>query len=176
MEDVIAFAADMNEWILKRLLADLKDVTPDEADWRPLPQANNINLIVRHLRIEAKWQLDAMSDGKPMPAEVSPGEQQSIDSIALDDFVGNLEELEKLCNGFIEAMRRTTLAGLEQKEKTGYQEYRAAGVSPPPRFLSFHHAMHLAGHLSQIHTIRNLYRKTRGEPARFYPDNPTFPK
>ena len=67
MEDVIAFAADMNEWILKRLLADLKDVTPDEADWRPLPQANNINLIVRHLRIEAKWQLDAMSDGKPMP-------------------------------------------------------------------------------------------------------------
>jgi hypothetical protein len=36
--------------------------------------------------------------------------------------------------------------------------------------------MHLAMHWGQINTIRNLYRKTRGEPARLFPDNPTFPR
>lgn len=40
----------------------------------------------------------------------------------------------------------------------------------------FHQALHLAGHTAQISTIRNLYRKTRGEPALFFPDNPTYPK
>ena len=30
-------------------------------------------------------------------------------------------------------------------------------------------------HWGQVRTLRNLYRKTRGEPARFFPDNPTFP-
>ena len=30
-------------------------------------------------------------------------------------------------------------------------------------------------HCGQIQTIRNLYRKTRGEPARFFPENPTYP-
>jgi len=34
---------------------------------------------------------------------------------------------------------------------------------------------HMATHLGQIRTIRNLYRKTRGEPARFFPENPTYP-
>jgi hypothetical protein len=36
--------------LLKDALVDLGD---DEIDWRPLPQVNNINVIVRHLRIEA---------------------------------------------------------------------------------------------------------------------------
>ena len=27
----------------------------------------------------------------------------------------------------------------------------------------------------EFERIRNLYRKTRGEPARFFPENPTFP-
>ena len=35
---------------------------------------------------------------------------------------------------------------------------------------------HLAMHCGQIRSIRNLYRKTRGEPLRFFPDNPTFPR
>ena len=41
--------------------------------------------------------------------------------------------------------------------------------------LAYHQATHLARHTGQIRTIRNLYRKTRGEPARFFPDNPTYP-
>jgi hypothetical protein len=176
MEDAIAFAVEMNEWVWKRFVADLQDVTSEEAEWRPLPEANNINLIVRHLRVEAQWQLDAMAEGKPMPAELTESDQKAIDSIPLDDFAGNFKEFEKSCTGFIEALHRTSLAGLEEKGETAYQEYRLAGASPTTRMLGFHHAVHLAGHLSQIHTIRNLYRKTRGEPARFFPDNPTFPR
>jgi hypothetical protein len=30
-------------------------------------------------------------------------------------------------------------------------------------------------HWGQVRALRNLYRKSRGEPARFFPDNPTFP-
>ena len=176
MDAAVGFAIDMNQFIWKRFKDDLQDVTPEEAQWRPLPQANNINLIVRHLLIEAHWQLAAIERGEPMPAEVTESDQQLIDSAPLDDFVGNLKELEKSCTGFIAALRRTTLAGLEVLGEGAYREYRAAGLSPEPHFLGFHHAMHLAGHLGQIHTIRNLYRKTRGEPARFFPDNPTFPK
>jgi hypothetical protein len=29
-------------------------------------------------------------------------------------------------------------------------------------------------HCGQIRTIRNLYSKMLGEPARFHPENPTF--
>ena len=176
MEDAIAFAIEMNESVWKRLTATLKDVTPQEAEWRPVPESNNINLIIRHLVVEAQWQLDAMRDGKPMPAEVSAEDQQLIDSLPLDDFDGNFQKLEKSCAGFIEALRGTKFAELEEKGQTAYQEYRAAGVKPELHFLGFHHAMHLSGHMGQISTLRNLYRKTRGEPALFFPDNPTYPK
>jgi hypothetical protein len=176
MEDAIAFAVEMNRWVWTRFEKDLGDVTREEAEWRPLPQANNINVILRHLRIEAQWQLDAMEQGSPMPAELSASEQQVIEGIPLDDFVLNFNALEESCTAFIAALQRTTFAGLEQKGQTSYQEYRAAGFPPQPHMLGYHHAVHLSGHLSQIHTIRNLYRKTRGEPALFFPDNPTFPK
>jgi hypothetical protein len=42
--------------------------------------------------------------------------------------------------------------------------------------LAYHQATHLAYHTGQIRSIRNLYRKIRGEPARFFPENPTFPR
>jgi hypothetical protein len=41
--------------------------------------------------------------------------------------------------------------------------------------LWYHQAIHLAMHCGQSRTIRNLYCKARGEPARFFPDNPTYP-
>jgi hypothetical protein len=40
--------------------------------------------------------------------------------------------------------------------------------------VGYHQALHVATHVGQIRTIRNLYRKTRGEPARFVPENPTY--
>jgi hypothetical protein len=175
MEDAIAFAVEMNEWAWERVKRTLANVTPEEAEWRPLPQANNINLIIRHLRIEAKWQFEAIDRGVPMPAEVSESEQKIIDAIPLDDFAGNMRELEKSCLGFIEALRSTTLAVLEKQGEPAYKEYRTAGATPSRHQLGFHHAMHLIGHMSQISTIRNLYRKTHGERALFFPDNPTYP-
>jgi hypothetical protein len=50
-----------------------------------------------------------------------------------------------------------------------------AGERCPPHFLGLHQAMHLAMHPGQIRTIRNLHRTTRGEPARFFPENSTYP-
>src|SRR5262245_9375333 len=105
MEDVIAFAAELNEWAWKRCAVTLEDVTPEELEWKPLPQGNNINLIVRHLRIEAQWQLEAMDRGTPIPAQLNANGRQMVDSIPLDDFAGNFRELEKSCLAFIEALR-----------------------------------------------------------------------
>ena len=91
MDDGLSFVVEMNEAVWARFVADLGDVTPEEADWRPLPQANSISAILRHLRIEAEWH----------PASLS--------------------------------------------------------------------------HSGQTRALRNLYRKTRGEAARFHPENPTYP-
>ena len=55
MDQTLRVVTDMNDFVWNGIKEDLKDLTPDEVQWRPLPQANNINLIVRHLRIEAEW-------------------------------------------------------------------------------------------------------------------------
>jgi len=174
MDEALQVVIEMSELIWKGFKNALKDMTPEEIDWRPLPQANSINLIVRHLRIEAQSHLASLERGEPMPgAQVSASVQQWIDSVPLD-FERNLKELEELYTGFLAALRRTTLAGLEQQTALAYQDFRRE--VPPPHLLGFHQVVHLAGHGGQICTIRNLYRKTRGEPARFFPENPFFPR
>ena len=178
MDEALQVVIEMSELIWKGFKDALKDVTPEEINWRPLPQANSINVIVRHLRIEAEWHVASLERGEPMPGvHVSADVQQWIDSVPLD-FERNLKELEELYTRFIAALRRTTLAGLEQQSELAYQ-----GAGQGPRFpgahrahlLSFHQTVHLVAHGGQICTIRNLYRKTRGEPARFFPENPSFP-
>ena len=172
MDEALQIAIEMNELLWKGFKSALEDVTPEEVNWRPLPQANSINLIVRHLRIEAQWHVASLERGEPMPGvHVSADVQQWIDSVPLD-FERNLKELEELYTRFIAALRRTTLAGLQQQTALAYQGRPRAY---PAHLLSFHQAVHLAGHGGQICTIRNLYRKTRGEPARFFPENPSFP-
>ena len=42
--------------------------------------------------------------------------------------------------------------------------------------LAYQQATHLAYHTGQIRSIRNLYCTMRGEPVRFFPDNPTYPR
>jgi hypothetical protein len=76
---------------------------------------------------------------------------------------------------FVAALRRTTMSALQQQSVLAYQEFQAGGFLCPAHFLGFHQALHLAGHGGQIRTIRNLYRRARGEPGGFFPDNPTFP-
>ena len=105
-----------------------------------------------------------------MPSEATEELQRQIDSVPLD-FERNLKTFEDAYSSFLAALRKMTLVGLEQRTRAAYQGWPSRSA----HFLGFHQARHVSMHWGQIRTIRNLYRKTRGEPARFFPDNPTFP-
>ncbi|HEY3131133.1 MAG TPA: DinB family protein [Acidobacteriota bacterium] len=169
MDQVLQPLIDMNEFAWEHFKDDLKDMTTEEVNWRLVPESNSINVIVRHLRIEAQWHLASLAHGEPMPIEISATDQQLIDSVPLD-FDRNLKELEELYTRFITALRVTTVAGLQERTAIAY----AAWARQPAHFLGFHQLLHLTMHWGQIRTIRNLYRKTRGEPGRFFPYNPTI--
>ncbi len=173
MDDGVLLVVEMNEAIWARFAVDVSDVTPEEVDWRPLPQANSINVILRHLRIEAEWHLASLERGAAMPSDVSAELQQQINSVPLD-FGQNSKELASLYARFLAVLRQTPLPLLQQQTERAYGT-SASGARFPPHFLGFHQATHLASHLGQIRALRNLYRKTRGEPARFHPNNPTYP-
>jgi DinB superfamily len=173
MDEALQLVIEMNEWTWKRFKDDLTDITLEEINWRPLPQANNINAILKHLRVEAEWYVASLEHGEQSPYQDTASVQQLTDAIPLD-FERNLQELEELYTRFIEASRRTTLAALKQQTVLG--QVFPGGAPHPAHLLSFRQAVHLAMHWGQIRTLRNLYRKTRGEPGRFFPHNPTFPE
>jgi hypothetical protein len=168
-DEAVRLIVEMNEAFWSGFKRDLEDVTPEEVDWRPLPEANTINLIVRHLRIEAAAHVArveaAGEEGDPVEAA-----EASSDPVPLD-FAGNMERLEDLHSRFTRALGRMTVAELERRSARAYQEKEA-----PPHYVAFHLAGHLARHWGQVRTIRNLYCRARGQPARFFPDNPTFPR
>jgi DinB family protein len=172
MDEALQLVVEMNEWTWKRFKDDLKDVTPEEIDWRPLPQANTINTILKHLRVEAEWYVASLDQLEQSPYQDTARVQQLTDSIPLD-FERNLQELEALYTRFIEALRNTTLAALQQH--TVLAQVFPGGAPHPASLLGFRQAVHLASHWGQIRTLRNLYRTTRGAPGRFFPNNPTFP-
>lgn len=172
MDEALQLVTQMNEQIWHRFKDGLGDVTPEEIDWRPLPQANTINAILRHLRIEAQWHLASLEHGAQSPYQDAASVQQLAASVPLD-FERNLQELEELYTRFIEGLQRTTLAALQQQ--TVLFQVFPGGAPHPAHVLSYHQAVHLAIHLGQIRSIRNQYRRARGEPERFFPDNPTFP-
>src|SRR6266487_6977506 len=146
-----------------------RSLSDGEINWRPLPQANNMNVIVRHLRIEAQWHLDSLTRGDAMPSEVTPTLQSKIDAVPLD-FHDNLAKLEELLIGFLDSLRTTTVSDLHLRTAAAYGSAAAArGLN---HLLGYHQALHLATHCGQIRTIRNLYRTTRGEPGLFFPENP----
>jgi len=163
---------EVNERAWKLLKDSLVDVSDDEANWRPHPLGNNINDIVRHLRIEGEWHRDSLVHGAAMPAEVTPALQARIDAIPFD-YAGNVSTLEKVVIEFIAALGTTTMEALAARTSVVYGS--AFGPQISKRFLGHHQEQHLTLHCGQIRTIRNLYRKSRGEPAPFFPDNPTFP-
>jgi hypothetical protein len=173
VDDGLSFVVEMNQAIWDRFAADLQGVTPEEADWRPLPQANSINLILRHLRIEAEWHLASLERGEPMPGDVSPELRQRIDSTPVH-FDQNSRALADLFARFVVVLRKTPLPELATRTRSAYGAHRS-GESLPPHLIGFHQATHLASHLGQIRALRNLYRTTRGEPGRFHPGNPTYP-
>jgi DinB family protein len=170
MDDALRIIVEMNETSWSRLKNALEDLSEEELHWRPLPQANTIDVIIRHLRIEAQWHLDSLERGELMPTIAVAAPQEAIDAVPAD-FAENLKKLEELYTRFVEVLRTVTLATLQQRTAAAYGD-----ASGPTYLLAYHQAAHLAMHGGQIRTIRNLYRKTRGEPARFHPENPTYPK
>ena len=169
MDDALRVVVEMHESLWGRLKNALEDLSAEEIHWRPLPQANAINVIIRHLRIEAQWHLDSLERGEPMPTIAVAAPQEAIDAVPAD-FEENFKRLEELYTRFVEILRTATLVTLQQRTAAAYGEARRLTYS-----LGYHQAIHLAMHCGQIRTIRNLYRKTRGEPARFFPENPTYP-
>ena len=172
MDEALQLVIEMNEWTWQRFKDDLQDIAPEEIDWRPLPQANTINTIIKHLRVEAEWYVASLDHGEQSPYQDTASVQRLTDAIPLD-FERNLKELEALYSLFIEALRKTTLNDLQQH--TVLAQVFPGGAPHPASLLSFRQAVHLASHWGQIRTIRNLYRTTRGAPGRFFPHNPTFP-
>lgn len=71
MHEPLQVVIEMTESIGQRFWKDLEGVTAEEALWRPLPQANSITLIVRHLCIEAQWHRDSLERGEPMPTALN---------------------------------------------------------------------------------------------------------
>jgi hypothetical protein len=98
--------------------------------------------------------------------------QQPTQSVPLD-FEDSRRELVESFARLVASLRTLTLADLRRRTILAYQG--SAQGPTPEHFLGFHFALHLAAHDGQIRSLRNLYRKTRGEPARFFPHNPTFP-
>jgi hypothetical protein len=173
MDDALRVISDMNASMWSALKNALEDLDEEEIQWRPLPQANTINVIVRHLRIEADWHLDSLERGQPMPTIATSPSQEAIDAVPLD-FEENFKKLEELYTRFLHILRTMPLNTLRERTAAAYG---TRSESEGRRyFLGYHQATHLAMHCGQIRTIRNLYRKTRGEPARFFPENPTYPK
>jgi len=169
MDEAIQLAIEMSEANWHNFKNDLKDLTPDEINWRPLPQANNVNVLLKHLRVVEELLLSGLEHGEQSPYQDAAGVQKLTDSVPLN-FDRNMQEIEGLHTRFISALRSTTLAELKRKS---FLTPFAQGPRPANTLL-LAEISHLATHRGQIRTIRNLYRKSRGEPALFLPQNPTF--
>src|SRR5713101_4374762 len=107
MDDAVQVVVEMTEFVWRRFRRDLEDLSPEEVDWRPLPEANSINLIVRHLAIEAEWHRACLERGEPMPREATEDLLRQIDGVPVD-FERNLDALEKAYAAFLAALRATT--------------------------------------------------------------------
>ena len=114
----------------------------------------------------------SIQSGEPMPTIAAPVSETAIDAVPFD-FAENLNALQRLYTEFCDTLGTQSLGSLKEKNVAAYGE--ATTGKGLAYMLAYHQVTHLAMHTGQIRTIRNLYRKTRAEPARFFPDNPTYP-
>jgi len=114
MDDSLRVVVEMNQSVWGRLKRSLEDLSHDEVEWHPLPQANNINVIVRHLRIEAEWHLASLEHGEPMPTIATTPSQDAIDAVPMD-FEANFRKLEEFYARFLELLAASTLVTLKQR-------------------------------------------------------------
>jgi uncharacterized damage-inducible protein DinB len=169
MDEAVQFAIEMSEANWHNFKNDVKGLTADELHWRALPHGNNITALVRHVRGVEELFLSRLQQGEQSPYRDATSVQRLADSIS-QNFEQNMHELEDLHNRFISTLRSTTLA--ELRRRTFITPF-AQGPQPAHTLL-LAEISHLATHRGQIRTLRNLYRKARGERGLFLPQNPTF--
>lgn len=114
MDDALRVIYDMNASMWGALKNALEDLSEEEIQWRPLPQANTINVIVRHLRIEAEWHLDSLERGELMPTIATFPSQEAIDAVP-HDFEENFKKLEELYTRFLHSLRMMPLNILRER-------------------------------------------------------------
>jgi uncharacterized damage-inducible protein DinB len=169
MDQVLEFAVVLLERNWNDLKHDLQDITDDELDWKPVPESNTIRSIVRHLRMVEQLYLSLLEDGDQTPWKDEDYVQTLTDSITYD-FQQNMQPFEDFHNRFVSLMKGSTLADLK------VQTFVESSVSRPQskESLIFREIRHIATHAGQIRTLRNLYRRTKGEKGLFFPENRTF--
>ena len=170
MQNDLHVVTEMSQMVWQVVQRSLDGITDEEIEWRPVPLSNNINIIVRHLCLEAEWHLNSLKNGAPMPFEVSPEQQRQLDAAALD-YHENVATLERLYAEFLAVLRAMTSEQLKERTASAYGTRAAKrGLT---HMLGYHQALHVVGHCGQIGMIRNLYGRTRGKPSRV-PNNPTY--
>jgi DinB superfamily len=112
MDQVLEFAVGLLERNWNDLKNDLQDMTDAELDWRPVPEANNIRSIVRHLRMVEQLYLSLLEDGDQTPWKNEDYVQKLTDSITYD-FQQNMKLFEDFHNRFVSLMKGSTLADLK---------------------------------------------------------------
>ncbi len=172
MDDSLRVVCEMYQMLWDRFKNALEELREDELHWRLVPEANTINIIVRHLRIEAEWHLDSLAHGAPLPTIAVDVSQEMIDAVPLD-FAENFKVLEECYTRFVTTLRSAPLALLQERTSAAYGA--ANETEGRTYLLAYHQVLHLSLHCGQIRMIRNLYCKLHGEPQRFFPENPTYP-
>jgi uncharacterized phage-associated protein len=146
VDDALRLVIEINQWAHRGLEQAVADLTDDEINWRVTPAANDLNVIVRHLRIESEWHLHSLMHGEPMPlAKPSPVVQAGLDAVPLD-FGRNLTALRECLARFMETLRRMTAQQLADRTLQAYGPHvmsNADVVSNSPHLLGYHQALHV---------------------------------
>src|SRR5262249_15437827 len=121
MNDGLRIVAEMHQALWDQFRSSFDDLTEDEIHWRPLPQANSINVIVRHLRIESEWHLRSIQSGEPMPTIAAPVSQEAIDAVPFD-YAENLSALQRLYAEFCDNLGTQSLGSLKETSAAAYGE------------------------------------------------------
>lgn len=141
---------EMDEQMWTLLQGNLAGITEDEADWRPHPAANPVRWILGHLAWFEEWAHDALRrQGRYL-----------IDREPTAYLAGTIPEL----------LARFTAARTRYRERLTELEQRDLGdlLSYFSRYnlsafaLLKTHALHFAGHRSQICYVRGTYSRAHG--------------
>jgi hypothetical protein len=97
MDEALQLVFAMSERHWKRFTDELKDWTTEEIQWRLLPQANNMHVILKHLWVEEQLYLANLEHGEQSPYRDPTSLQQLTESVPLE-FAQTLEELKELHN------------------------------------------------------------------------------